>query len=325
MTVQKLIPKLAIVLTVGLSLQAFPDQVQFSVSYTDSDGQGFYDSTFGTARQSAFEYACNIWSGYLGTSYAGETIHVSASFTSMGGTSTSATLGSAGPYSIFRNSSTYGYWANSANANHWSQTDLDASSVEIVAGFNSDVDNSTVLGSTDFYYGLDGNCGSDIDFVSVLLHEIGHGLGFTPLIDSTTGAYIYSDIPSIYGYFLGMYNGSDFSLLTGMNDAERLAAITSDNLYWLGDNAVTANGGNAVKIYAPEIWEQGSSVSHEDETAFPNALMSPYYSGVIHSPDEITLGMLGDMGWSIIPEPSPVIMITLVCAAAFWIRRRFYD
>jgi hypothetical protein len=122
-----------------------------------------------------------------------------------------------------------------------------------------------------------------------------------------------------------MYNGSGFTALADMTDAERLAAITSNEIYWLGDNATAANGGEYVKIYAPGTWEQGSSISHEDETANPDALMSPYYSGVIHTPDSLTLGILGDLGWSIIPEPSPTIMIALICAASFWIRRRFYE
>ena len=319
-------------LIVILPCGALADQVQFNPIYTDVDGTGFFDPTLGTARQTAFQYACGIWSSYLGTSYAGETINISASFTGMGGTSSSATLGDAGPGTF--NALNFGLgptgylWANAANANHWVGQDL-GTDVEIAAQFNSDVDNNTVLGTKSFYYGLDGNCGTDIDFVSVLLHEIGHGLGFTSLIDPATGAYYtlhpyIPNTPSLYDYFLGKDNGDgSYTLLADMSDAERLAASTSSEIYWLGEAATAANGNVYSKIYAPSTWSQGSSISHEDETAYPNALMSPYYSGVIHTPDALTLGMLGDMGWSIIPEPSPALMISFVCAAAFWIRRRF--
>jgi hypothetical protein len=110
-----------------------------------------------------------------------------------------------------------------------------------------------------------------------------------------------------------------------MSDADRLAAATSGEVYWLGDAGSAANDGFLPQIYAPTTWEQGSSLSHEDEAAHPNALMSPYYSGVNHVPDVMTLGMLGDIGWSIIPEPSPTMMIALVCSVAFWIRRRFFE
>jgi len=298
------------------------EQVQFNVSYIDDAESGFYDPTYGTARQNAFEYACGIWSDYLGASYAEETIYVSASFTDLGGTSSSATLGGAGPSIINSNSDTDGYWANAANANHLTQTDINPDTLEIHAQFNSAVDNSTVLGSRGFYYGLDGNCGSDIDFATVLLHELGHGLGFTPLIDSETGAYTYSGIPSLYDYFIALNTGTDYTPLTGMTDTERLSAITSDDLYWLGGNAVTANDGNPVKIYAPTDWEQGSSVSHQDEGTYPDALMGPHYSGVVHSPDALTLGMLTDLGWDVIPEPSTMMLLASFGVIALFVRRR---
>ncbi len=334
MFIRRTIRKFALLTGLTVAACASADQIQFNVTYTDTAGQGFYDPTFGTARQTAFQHACGIWSSYLGTSYAGESINISAGFTGMGGTGSAATLGSAGPQSFsalnFGVGPTGYLWANAANANHWAGQDLGAD-VEISAQFNSDVDNETVLGSTDFYYGLDGNCGNDIDFVSVLLHEIGHGLGFTSLLDPSSGAYytlhpFIPNTPSLYDFFIGQNDGSgNYTSLINLSDAERMVAATSDQLYWLGDMATALNGDVFPKIYAPAVWQDGSSISHEDETAHPNSLMSPYYSGASHVPDVITLGMLGDMGWTVIPEPSPALMIALVCAVAFWIRRRFYD
>ncbi|POA50856.1 hypothetical protein, partial [Pseudomonas sp. GW531-R1] len=46
-------------------------------------------------------------------------------------------------------------------ANQFAGGDLDPSSPDIVAVFNSDVDNQTVLGDSDFYYGLDGQPPTD--------------------------------------------------------------------------------------------------------------------------------------------------------------------
>lgn len=322
----------SLALAVLLPLSGFAEQIQFSVSYTDADGSGFFDPVSGASRQAAFQYACSIWSGYLGTSYAGETIHISAGFAGMGGTASSATLGGAGPQML--NALNFGVgptgylWANAANANHWTGQDLD-SDAEISAQFNSDVDNDTVLGSAGFYYGLDGQCGSNIDFVSVLLHEIGHGLGFTSLTDPSSGAYytlhpLIPDTPSLYDYFIGLDNGDGNIIpLSDMSDADRLAALTSGRLCWLGDTAVAANGGFFPAIYAPSVWEEGSSITHLDETAHAGAMMSPYYDGVMHTPDDLTLGMLSDMGWTIIPEPSSAALIAMVSVVTLWIRRRF--
>lgn len=324
------------VLRVGLFMVsgvAFSSPVLFSIDYTDEAETGFYDPVLGEQRQSAFAYACSIWSDYLEAGYEGETITVSASFTAMGGSETNATLGSAGPNGFYGEDYGVGptgyLWLNSANANHVFGGDQNSEAAEISAQFNSDVDTTAVLGGTDFYYGLDGNAGGDVDFVSVLLHEIGHGLGFTSLADSDSGAYttLHSAIPNtptIYDRFLVLDDGiNPVAPLVDMTDEERLVALTSENLFWNGVSAMAANGGELVQIYAPDPWETGSSISHLDESACADALMSPIYSGITHTPDALTLGMLSDMGWTVIPEPSTVVVMLLFGGGMLGIRRFF--
>ena len=70
--------------------------IVLQANYEDSSGEGFYDSTLGQARRNAFEYALNIWGNALAPSHDGETITIDAEFDSLGGSSTSATLGQAG-------------------------------------------------------------------------------------------------------------------------------------------------------------------------------------------------------------------------------------
>lgn len=290
----------------------------------DNAGEGFNDPTFGVARQSAFQYALNIWGNLLAPSYAGETIQVYAQFSSLGGTESSATLGQAAP-NLWANDGSYQYALGLAN--HYVGYDLGSgpTQYEIAAEFNADVDDGTVLGSTNWYYGTDGNVGGNIDFVSVVLHEIGHGLGLLSLIQGN-GSYFTigsNALPSTYDYFLAS-GPTGMSYLVDMTDAERAVALTSGNLYWAGDAAVAANGGTRPELYAPASFAQGSSVSHTDEGTFPNDLMSPFYSGVDHTPSDIDLGMLADMGWSLyaVPEPSSMLLVGTVTIGGFVARRR---
>ena len=65
--------------------------------------------------------------------------------------------------------------------------------------------------SEDWYFGLDGRPGEDqFDFVSVVLHEIGHGLGFYDSfkIDESTEEAEYGigddNIPTIFDHSISI-------------------------------------------------------------------------------------------------------------------------
>ncbi len=145
--------------------------ITFVADYSNEGAtEGFNDATLGAQRKAAFQFALNIWGTKLQNSYLGETIRVMATFDNLGGTASSAVLGSAGPAGLNANYSPpvnpkyqTNTWYAAALANHIKQSDLytSGSGNEISAQFNSDVDNATVLGSKDFYYGTDGNAGSD--------------------------------------------------------------------------------------------------------------------------------------------------------------------
>jgi hypothetical protein len=116
----------------------------------------------------------------------------------------SAILGSAGPTAVIRDfpgAPLTNTWYPIALANALAGSDLNGSTPEIQAVFNSDVDNSSVLGSTDWYYGLDGNPGNDIDLLTVFLHELAHGLGFSSLVNLNTGACLL-DFPMLTRFIL---------------------------------------------------------------------------------------------------------------------------
>lgn len=148
-----------------------------------------------------------------------------------------------------------------------------------------------------FYYGTNGICPSgQIDYPSVLLHEMCHGLGFFPSIDSTTGLYGSSpSTPWIFDTFL-YYNGAR---LTASTAATRVTALTSGALYWDGANAVAANGGSRIKMYAPSTYQSGSSVSHWDESVTFSTFMKYAYHGPIHTFNTRKLGVMKDLGWTL--------------------------
>ncbi len=277
-----------------------PNPVTFQVNYNDAPGEGFFDPVLGTARRNAFEFALDIWSSQIASAYPGQTITIAATMDPLGGSPNSAVLGQAGSvliHSNFGGDSLSNTWYGSALANHLAGRDLSTSSDEMVAQFNSDLDNATVLGTTDWYYGVDAKPGADIDFTTVVLHEIGHGLNFFDVINSN-GSWFASSQPGIYDRFL--INGANGGTsLANMTNAQRLAAITSNNLFWSGSNGTDGNGGSRPKLYAPSTLDPGSSVAHLDEGVHRNELMSPFYSGPDHEPSLIELGMMADMGWDI--------------------------
>jgi hypothetical protein len=271
--------------------------IAFAVNYLDAAGEGFFDSVLRPARQAAFEFAMGIWPVLIDSSYVGEIITIDATMDPLGGSPSSAILGQAGSPFINREfgAGLADTWYGDALANHLNGADLNPGSAEIVATFNSDVDNSTVLGGIDWYYGLDELGGNDIDFVSVVLHEFGHGLNFFDLIQQN-GRWFAQDLPGIYDRLLEIGDGTD---LVDMNNSNRRKATVSNDLFWSGPNGFAGNSDTRPQLYAPNPLESGSSKSHLDETVHGGELMSPFYSGPDHTPSDMEFGMLADMGWSV--------------------------
>jgi hypothetical protein len=260
-------------------------------------------SGFSTAAQNAFQFAVDIWKRCI---VANVPIRIDASFGDLG----SGVLGSASigrfiidqgdqlpmklvPYPV-------------ALANNIVGEDIYPSEPDIVAEFNSNF---------QWYFGLDGNTPpGQIDFVTVVLHEICHGLGFSSTamsngmasgtsigrpftIDNQSGLY-----PTVYDNKLENAVGTKVTSFAN-NSAALLNVLTSEGVFFDGSHANAANGGSRVELYAPTIYDMGSSISHLDES-FNNtsqALMTySLPSGEsIHDPGSICIGMLEDIGWDI--------------------------
>jgi hypothetical protein len=163
------------------------------VNYSDSPGQGFNDPTLGDMRKTALEAAVAAWGRILGSAV---TVTVEARFAEQRCEDTGATLASAGPTFVFMDfeGGVPGVWfpgslaESMAGINLSAEGGADPGAADLRITFNSGIDESCIREGSRFYYGLDTSVpAGEISFVTVAMHELGHGLGFLGLVDESTG------------------------------------------------------------------------------------------------------------------------------------------
>jgi hypothetical protein len=278
-----------------------PGAVEYSVAKTNI--QVSYTG-FTAPAQAAFQYAVDIWERLI---YSQRTIYVNASWAALA----PGVLGSAGPNGYYRfTGGTIAYPV--ALIEYTCNCDANTSGVaDINANFSS--------AWPSWYFGTDANPGaSEVDFVSVVLHEIGHGLGFTSGFAYNNGnsqgswGYTYptGTNPGTYGsnFTNSVWDSATSGLklttvATYPNPSTTLGtAETNGSVYFEGSNVLAVAAGRA-RLYAPDPWEQGSSMSHLDEATYPagnaNSLMTPSigYDEAIHTPGPLGLAVMRDIGW----------------------------
>jgi hypothetical protein len=211
---------------------------------------------------------------------------------------------------VLANSSTGGLaigWAIDAlNPNAWYPVAL---AEKIYGGsLNNDLAGDIILTintNVNWYLGTDGNTPvNQYDLVTVIIHELVHGLGFFDSMsaDESTGSWGYASLPVIYDTFIENAAGNRLTdtLIFKNPSVELKNELTSNQLYFNGPVLRSANSGARIKIYAPSTYDPGSSVSHLDEdTPDSSALMTPFIDKgeAIHDPGNVTMAMLGDLGW----------------------------
>lgn len=259
-----------------------------------TDAWGQTCTTFPSNAKAAFNLAGKIWGQKVRSAVP---IKIDACWATL---SSDTTLGYSGAlYSTrdFLGAPKANTWYPAALANALLGFDYITSSADDGITFNS---------KFSWYYGTDGKPpAGKYDLVSVALHEMGHGLGFsgTAKYTSGIGSYGSSGYPNIYDRFMEDGNGKKVTSYTSLSTA--LGSLyTSGNLWFNGANAKAANGNKRIKMYAPSAWRQGSSYSHLDYDTFKgtsNSLMVYAMSSGAsqQQPGAVTLGILKDLGWKL--------------------------
>ena len=250
-----------LVIAALLALSASPAQAaRIIINNVDAPGIGFNDPTptkfvggnrgrtLGDQRLNVFVTAAKRLGRRLQSNI---TIVVQATFQPLACEATSGVLGAAGPIQIFRSDDPAppgiipDTWYHVALFN--SIVDADAApgdldpgllvapfADDIVAFFNGAIGTDPdCLTGLDWYYGLDNQqAPNQIDLLSVVMHEITHGLGFSEFSDEETGE-AFAGFPSIYAR--NMLDTSQNEIFADMTPEQRLQAqVAGENLVWVG-------------------------------------------------------------------------------------------
>jgi hypothetical protein len=212
--------------------------------------------TVGEQRLEAYKRAAEIWDETLDIDVQ---LVLQAIFTPLSCEPDGGVLGAAGALTVFRDFPAPSFpstWYAAALANELSGFDLGGTTPdpgfleppfndEIFSLFNSELGTEDCLTDSAWYYGLDNNNPpGTIDFLAVLMHEVGHGLGFQNFADDATGRN-FLGFPDQWARF------QRDNVLAGkhwdqMIDIERqFSATNGPNLVWTGPR-VTAEAPNVL-------------------------------------------------------------------------------
>ena len=313
----------ATALASALALPSSAIATTITIVNMDAAGVGFNDpsartpvggnngTTLGEQRMNVFKYAADFWAQRLDSPVE---VKVQAKFEALTCSSTSAVLGSAGTryiFSDFTGAPRSKTWYSSALANKLAGEDLEPAEDDISARFTTALDDGSCTFPRKWYYGLDAQpTGGTTDFATVVIHELGHGLGFQTFVSRSTGAKLAGGdgIRRDDAYMVHLYDATAGKTWAQMTDAERLTSTeNTSNLLWNGPEvtAVASSAfssgvgpGGRAQIYAPNPSESGSSISHWDSALTPNEIMEPTYTSARHSL-LITDELMKDLGWSL--------------------------
>jgi len=148
---------------------------------------------------------------------------------------------------------------------------------------------------------------NQFDFVTVILHELLHGMGFASSAffdENTNNGFTTTStrsLPNAYTNALENRTGENLIAFFDNQSPELGIQLRSNGLFIRTPSFTDAT--DLPKIFAPGGYQGGSSISHLDEATFrntPNSLMKPSIApgAIVHDPGDIALNILYDIGWS---------------------------
>ncbi len=282
-----------------------------------SQGATFVFSNTGTTPQidSAITYTGNLWGQYINSAVP---IKIHLYYMNLFGSTLAITIPNG--ERDFPSAPIDSVWYPSCLANAMEGVEINPGEDDMNIYFDN---------THSWYFGTDANCpAGQYDFVSTLLHEIGHGLGFLSLAKldgDTMGSFgnitaadlapLVTTFPfpnlqnkcSIFSYYMENAGGQSIVDTTLFPNPSVIlgSQLKSNGIYFNAPLSVAQNGGNRVRLFAPAVYAEGSSMEHLNEATFPplnaNTLMTPY-TGMAeehHSPGPVTIAILEDIGWNV--------------------------
>jgi Secretion system C-terminal sorting domain len=258
----------------------------------------------------SIQAAVDIWSSLISSKMP---IRVLVNWVSLG----ERTLATAGSTKIFRNAQglpIQNTWYVAPLAESLLEKELNSGDIDIEIKVNSAI---------RWYYGQGQIKFNEFDLTTVILHEIAHALGVSSSFDISDdgrkGFWGGSQPAATKGYYAFDYfieNSDNVQLVNKKkflnNSIDLKSQLTSNQLYFSFKRGQMA--GDKIKIYAPTIFEKGSSISHFDEVFYPfgsnNSLLTPKVSPteINYDPGVLLLNCLQNLGWKVVLSDAKLVV-----------------